>query len=239
MQYTTRSFLTVVLVVTILLLSSNVAPTQADYVVIDWGDVVKLKVELNYQIPGNPTPQFYFDGFIYLYIGDPIPSELKEKYDKITVSPPYSSAFRRKIIGMREGDIREFTLTHIEAGILDDSGETKYLYGSNLLFDRVEFLEMLYDAKNDPIFELTLFHPILLIPLFLLIVTFILLYKTGYLSSGINYLAQKAKPRCARCGSPTNYICGNQRCRKTVCRSCFSKESGCPFCKHSNLKIKT
>ncbi|MFX0173877.1 MAG: hypothetical protein ACFE9L_18490 [Candidatus Hodarchaeota archaeon] len=197
---------------------------------------MRLKVNLLYKEPGDLSPSIHSNIFLYTYLGENIPSDLKEQYPKITNAPPFSNAFHNKIIGMREGEEREFSLSSSEAGITNSSGEYGNLYRAEILFHPIEFLEMLYDAKYEPIVELSLFHPVILMLSTILIVSVLIIYKKGYIEAGGDYLARKLKPRCAKCGNPTNYRCGNQMCQKNLCRSCFSGKGGCPFCKYSSLK---
>jgi hypothetical protein len=212
--------------------------TKADYVVIDWGDAVRLNVTITYKKPDEPVTQLHSVIFLYTYLGDSIPSHLKEQYPKMTITPPFSNAFQKNIIGMREGEKREFTISHSEVGDINASGEYAPLIGADISFRPVEFLEMINDANYDPMKEPDLITPTLLVLAMFLVVIAYILYKKGIVSVGEAFVLQKLKPHCAICGSPTNYSCGNQMCRKRLCQSCFSKEGGCPFCKHISLKSK-
>ena len=206
---------------------NNVIPAKPDYVVIDWGDVVKLKVLNNYQKPGEEA-NFLFDGYLNLYLGDPLPSDINDTYDRVKIMFP---AFQEKVIGMRKGNVKEFTLTYIDAGITDENDTT---YGANLLYE-VEFLEMLYDADVNIIFELTPTHPVTLLLVSILLVILYTLYREDYFRKGYHKLEGVFKGRCEQCGTRTSLRCASPLCRKVLCRSCFKIENKCPYCNGTSL----
>ena len=212
----------------LLFIQNITVPVKADYVVIDWGDVAKLKVLHNYQHPGEEV-QFFFDGYVTLYLGDTLPSDLNETYDRLVTM---FSAFRQKVIGMREGNVREFTFTYIEAEITNATDE---LYGADLFYE-VEFLEMLFDSHKDIIFELTPTHPVTLLLLSIVLVLLYTAYREDYFRKGYHKLEGIFKTRCEQCGKGTSLRCASPGCRKALCRSCFAKENKCPYCNGTSLK---
>jgi hypothetical protein len=215
----------------ILLLSiftqDNAVPVNADYVVIDWGDVAKLKVVNNYRLPGEEAV-LLFNGYVNLYLGDPLPSDLNATYDRLKIMFP---AFRERVIGMRIGSIREFTLSYIDAGITNNSDPT---YGADLIFE-VEFLEMLFDVEVDIIFELTPTHPVTLLLLAIALVFLYTAYREDLFRKGYHKLEGIFKGRCEQCGTGTSLRCASPTCRKPLCRSCFIVENKCPYCNGTSL----
>lgn len=210
-----------------LFFSTTVVPINADYVVIDWGDVVKLKITLNYAKP-RETKSFLFDGYVELYLGDSVPPDINQSYRRVK---PMFLAFRQQVIGMKEGEEREFTLNYKDAGITNTSD---IVYGADLFYKAV-FLEMLYDVNKDPIFELTWTHPLILIPAAGIIILIYISYNNGYLSKGYQWLVRRSKPTCISCGIRTKQHCASLECRKPICRSCFAENRGCPSCEGKKL----
>ena len=96
-----------------LILPNIVTPTRADYVVIDWGDVVKLKVQITYRRPGE-GPRFFSDGFLELYLGETVPLQINETFDRLKTM---SEVFRERVIGMRVGETRDFEVNYKELQI--------------------------------------------------------------------------------------------------------------------------
>ncbi len=217
------------LILILFIIVSNISVVQADYVVVDWGDVIKIKSILNYRKPGDQAPFFFSDTHIELYLGENPPKELNDSYDRLLTM---FQAFREKVIGMREGQTREFTLSYIDAGITNQSS---ILYNADLIYS-VLFEEMLYDAAYDPKFELTLTHPLVLFPSLVLLFGSVFLIANGYHKPLIERLMRTGSSKCHNCSNPTNLICGNPSCRKFVCSNCFSKQ-GCPSC-HGNKLIE-
>lgn len=211
----------------ILIISNTATPLRADYVVIDWGDVVKLKNLLNYRYPGEP-PTFYSQTHVELYLGDSVPPDINQTFDRVM---PMFAAFREKVIGMKEGEKRSFTLSYKDADITNQS---EILYGADLLYT-VEFLEMLYDAEYDPIPEFSLAHPLVLLSLAGASVLIYIIIQKRYFQKAFNFIGQRVQPSCSMCGQPTSLKCASSGCHKILCSSCFSKNNGCPYCKGTKL----
>ena len=81
------------LLVGLLILPNIVTSSRADYVVIDWGDVVKMKVKITYRRPGG-TDMFFSDGFLELYLGESVPPDINETFDRVkTMSEIFRNSF--------------------------------------------------------------------------------------------------------------------------------------------------
>ncbi len=215
------------LLVTLLIIVSNVTTAQAEYVIIDWGDVVKIKSTLNFRKPGEQSPTFFSQTHIELYLGENPPAVLNLTYDRLLTM---FQAFRERVIGMKEGQTRQFTLSYIDAGITNQSS---VLYNADLIYT-VLFIEMLYDAHYDPKEDITLTHPLILFPTLGLFLGTVYLFANGYHKPLLEKIRQTGQTKCSNCRNPTNLICGNPNCGKLICSTCFSKK-GCPFCQGSKL----
>lgn len=217
-----KAILLSILLLTILTHSITVS-VKADYIISDWGDVVKLKVLNNYQHPGREV-EFYFDGYVNLYLGDSMPLDLNATYERLRTMFP---VFREEVVGMRVGNTREFRISYIEAGITNSSDE---LWGADLIYS-VEFREMLFDVKYESIFELTPTHPVTLLLLSITIVALFAAYHEGLFSKSFHKIEGLFRSRCEKCGERTSLRCASLNCRKSICHSCFTEENKCPFCK--------
>jgi len=217
------------LILILFIFVSNISVVQADYVVVDWGDVIKIKSTLKYRKPGDQAPFFYSETHIELYLGETPPQFLNDSYDRLLTM---FQAFRENVIGMREGQTRELTFNYIDAGITNQSS---ILYNADLIYS-VLFMEMLYDAVYNPKFEISLTHPLILFPSLALLFGSVFLIANGYHKPLIEKLKRTGSSKCHNCSNPTNLMCGNPSCRKFVCSNCFSKQ-GCPFC-HGNKLIE-
>ncbi|UCG04050.1 MAG: hypothetical protein JSW11_08690 [Candidatus Heimdallarchaeota archaeon] len=216
-----------ILIIGFIILPNFVTPSTADYVVIDWGDVVKMKVKITYRRPGG-TDMFFSDGFLELYLGTTVPPDINETFNRVKTM---SEIFRKRVIGMRVGETRIFKINYKDLNITRPDNT---LYGADVTYD-VEFLEMLQDAQYDPIFELTPTHPIAIGSLILIGILIFLVYYTELHTILYQRIQKLRTPRCEICGTRTGLYCGFASCKKTICRSCFSKEGGCPFCHRNKL----
>ncbi len=214
-------------IVGFLILPNIVTPTRADYVVIDWGDVVKMKVKITYRRPGE-SDRFFSDGFLELYLGETVPLQINETFNRVKTM---SEVFRKRVIGMRVGETRNFEVNYKELNITRPDNT---LYGAEIKYN-VEFLEMLLDAQYDPIFELTLTHPVVIFSLILIIILIIIVYYTEILPIVYRRIQGLRIPHCTICGTRTSLHCGFVGCNKPICRSCFAKEGRCPFCNRNKL----
>ncbi|MHA2328944.1 MAG: hypothetical protein ACXACR_10535 [Candidatus Hodarchaeales archaeon] len=206
-----------------LFLSALTSPSRADYVVIDWGDVVKIKLNVTYIKPGDASPTWVGDIYRNIYLGDTITPEMNQTYDRVVIMP---EPFSKKIVGMRVGEKRAFSLSYIE---LDITNTSEDFYGADINYN-VEFLEMLMDQKADIFIELHPLHPVVVIPFVLAMGGLYIAYDKGYLSKGYHQVLRLSAPSCAVCGIRSNHHCVALDCRKPLCRTCFEKEGGCPFC---------
>jgi hypothetical protein len=213
-----------------LILLPIVTPARADYVVIDWGDVVKMKVKIIYRVPGG-ADRFFSDGFLELYLGETIPSDVNETFDRLKTM---SEVFRKRVIGMRQGEIRTFVVNYKEINI---TRPDHTLYGADITYN-VEFLEMLLDAEYDPIFELTATHPVVIMVLIILGVFLFFLYYLEIPSIIFHQVQRVRTPHCSVCGTRTKMYCGYTGCNKPICRTCFTKEGRCPSCNRNKLVSK-
>ncbi|NHJ01350.1 MAG: hypothetical protein EAX86_04365 [Candidatus Heimdallarchaeota archaeon] len=228
---TNQKLTVLTLIVMIFIIVCNISTAQADYVVIDWGDVVNIKSTLNYRKPGEQTPAFYSETHIELFLGD-IPSPyLNLTYDRLLTM---FQAFREHLIGMREGQTRKFTVSYVEAGITNQSD---VLYNAELIYT-VLFIEMLYDAHYDPKVDITFTHPLILFPLLGLLFGTVYLVANGYHKPLFEKIRHVGVAKCINCQKPTNLMCANPRCRKLICSTCFSKH-GCPICHGTKLIERT
>ncbi|MFX0210503.1 MAG: hypothetical protein ACFFDT_31275, partial [Candidatus Hodarchaeota archaeon] len=166
-----------------------------------------------------------------LYLGDSVPLQINETFDRVKTM---SEVFRRKVIGMRQGEVRTFVVNYKEINITRPDNT---LYGADITYN-VEFLEMLLDAEYDPIFELTPTHPVVIMALILLGVLIFFLYFFEIPSSIYNKVQNLRIPHCSVCGTRTKMYCGFTSCHKPICRSCFIKEGRCPSCKRNKLVSK-
>jgi hypothetical protein len=204
--------------------------------VTDHGDVVKFKVLLNLKRPIEPI-EFFYDRYIDVYMGDTLPSDinetLKEKWPdrwdigvEIMLNP-----FRDNVLGMREGRKKDFTILASELKI---TNTTDIFYNADLLFS-VECLEIIYDHIYEPIPELSLDDPIVIISLTGLVALGLVLYSYKIPQRLYQGVTTIRSLKCSTCNKPTNLICSNTQCRKPVCRTCFQEKKGCPAC--SSVKI--
>ncbi|MCK5346631.1 MAG: hypothetical protein KAR20_24645, partial [Candidatus Heimdallarchaeota archaeon] len=184
---------------------------------------MKLKVLNNYQHPGE-APEFFFDGYVNLYLGDSIPLDLNTTYERLRNMFP---AFREEVVGMRVGNTREFRINYNETGITNSSDE---FWGADFIYS-VEFKEMLFDAKYESIFELTLTHPVTLLLLSIIIVALFTAHHEGLFEKSFHKIEGLFRSRCEKCGERTSMRCASLNCSKSICHSCFKEENKCPFCK--------
>lgn len=220
--------LSLILIIGFLFISHIItSPSKADYVVIDWGDLVKMKVKITYRRPGG-TDQFFSDGFVELYLGDTVPPEVNETSNRIKTM---SAVFREHVIGMRVGEERTFKVNYKELNITRPDNT---LYGADITYT-VKFLEMLLDAHYDPIFELTPTHPVFLFSMAALGIILFLIYYTDLHHIVYQKVQRVRVPHCVICGTRTSLHCGFVGCKKSICRSCFTKEGRCPFCNSNKL----
>lgn len=214
----------------LLIILPIITPSRADYVVIDWGDVVKMKVKITYKIPGG-SDRFFSDGFLELYLGDSVPLNINETFDRVKTM---SDVFRKKVIGMRQGEVRTFVVNYKELNITRPDNT---LYGADITYN-VEFIEMLLDDEYDPIFEMTPTHPIVIMTLIILGVFLFFLYYLEIPSLIYQNVQRVRTPHCSVCGTRTKMYCGFTGCNKPICRTCFTKEGRCPSCNRNKLVSK-
>ena len=216
-------------------------PVQADYVTADLGDVIAVYFFMNYQKPGEPKTFWAEKHSMDIYMGPlPIPAAINQ-----TIAETYPDRHdiqldtviepvRNRLVGLRIGEEDEFTVTAEEADITDPEYP---LYEADLFY-QVKMLEMLYDAKVEPIPELEITDPIVIMSLVILGAAIVGLFYVKVPHKIYKYIIMVGTDKCSVCGEPSDVICGNVKCRSVICRSCFQKHNGCPHCKGVSIQTK-
>lgn len=216
-------------------------PVQADYITSDLGDVIAVYFFMNYQKSGEPRTFWVEKQSMDVYMGPaPIPASINQ-----TIAERYSDRHdiqletviepvRNKLVGLRIGEEDEFTVTAFEAGITDPEYP---LYQADLFY-QVKLLEVLIDNQVDIIPEVELTDPIIVagITIFLGIIIGLFYYKIP--QKAFNGIVVMRTAKCSVCGSPSDVVCGNVKCRSIICRNCFQEHNGCPHCGGVSIQTK-